>query len=152
MAYAAFGSYLWNELLRRLLRAKISDLKEVEAESGTFLFWHRLDEPTLAYLRESKTAYSGRPECTSRMTSAASVYCQLLEDNNLSFSSFRTRALSRVFFRSFERQVLLYPQELQVIGYGQDELYPKMKSLVLSFTLPRGAFATMLIKRITLKD
>lgn len=29
------------------------------------------------------------------------LYCQLLEDNNLSFSSFRTRALSRVFFRSF---------------------------------------------------
>jgi tRNA pseudouridine13 synthase len=151
MAYAAFGSYLWNELLRRLLRAKISDLKEVEAESGTFLFWHRLDEATLAYLRDLKlptpAARMHFPDDFSRQ-----LYCQLLEDNNLSFSSFRTRALSRVFFRSFERRVLLYPQELQVIGYGQDELYPKMKSLVLSFTLPRGAFATMLIKRITLED
>ncbi len=129
--------------------AKTNDLKEVEAESGTFLFWHRLDEPALAYLRDLKL-----PTPAARMhfpdDFSLQLYCQLLEDYNLKFSSFRTRALSRVFFRSFERRVLLYPQELQVIGYGQDELYPKMKSLVLSFALPRGAYATMLIKRITL--
>ncbi|HOM93643.1 MAG TPA: tRNA pseudouridine(13) synthase TruD [Candidatus Saccharicenans sp.] len=150
MAYAAFGSYLWNELLRRLLRAKIEDLVEVEAESGTFLFWHRLDEPTLAYLQQLKlptpAARMHFPDDFSRQ-----LYCQLLADHNLKFSSFRTRALSRVFFRSFERRVLLYPRDLQVVSQGEDELHPGSKSLILSFSLPRGSFATMLIKRITLE-
>jgi tRNA pseudouridine13 synthase len=79
------------------------------------------------------------------------LYCQLLADHNLKFSSFRTRALSRVFFRSFERRVLLYPRDLQVVSQGEDELHPGSKSLILSFSLPRGSFATMLIKRITLE-
>ena len=151
MAYAAFGSHLWNELLRRLLRAEINDLKEVEAESGTFLFWQSLDEPVLTYLRYLKlptpAARMHFPDDFSRQ-----LYCQVLEEYDLKFSSFRTRALSRVFFRSFERRVLLYPQDLQVIGYGQDELYPRKKCLILSFALPRGAFATMLIKRIMLEN
>ncbi|MDD8020893.1 MAG: tRNA pseudouridine(13) synthase TruD [Acidobacteriota bacterium] len=151
MAYAAFGSYLWNELLRHLLRAKIDNLKEVEAESGTFLFWSTLNQPTLAYLQALRL-----PTPAARMhfmdDLSRQLYCRVLEEQNLKFSSFRTRALSRVFFRSFERQVLLYPQDLQVVNSGADELHPKMKSLVLSFSLPRGAFATMLIKRIMLEE
>ncbi|HEK85456.1 MAG: tRNA pseudouridine(13) synthase TruD [Candidatus Saccharicenans sp.] len=151
MAYAAFGSHLWNELLRRLLKAKIKDLKEVEGESGIYLFWRKLDEETLNYLQPLKlptpAAKMQFPDDLSR-----NLYWQLLEENNLKFSSFRTRALSRVFFRSFQRKVLLYPQELEIKEIRNDELYPGKKALVLSFSLPRGAFATMLIKRIQLDE
>jgi tRNA pseudouridine13 synthase len=150
MAYAAFGSHLWNELLRRLLREKIKKLKEVQAESGIFLFWKILNEETLNYLKELKLP---TPAARMNFTDDLSrqLYIKVLEENNLTFSLFRTRALSRVFFRSFQRKTLLYPENLEIIEARDDELHPGKKALVLSFALPRGAFATMLVKRILLE-
>lgn len=151
MAYAAFGSHLWNELLRRLLKEKIKDLKKIQAESGIYLFWKTLDEETLNYFKELKlptpAAKMQFPDDLSR-----NLYLKILEENNLKFSSFRTKALSRVFFRSFQRKVLLYPENLEITESKEDELHPKRKALVLSFALPRGAFATMLVKRILLDE
>ncbi len=151
MAYAAFGSHLWNELLRKLLTEKIGGLKEYQAESGTFYFWKSLEEPVFDYLKNLKlptpAAKMHFPDELSR-----SLYLKILEENNLKFSSFRTRALSRVFFRSFQRKVLVYPENLEIIERRADELHSKKKALLLSFTLPRGAYATMLIKRILLPE
>lgn len=150
MAYAAFSSHLWNELLRRLLKELIPDLREYQAESGVFYFWKKLDPETFNYLKDLKL-----PTPATRMNFpddlSRRLYLQVLEENNLQFSSFRTRALSRVFFRSFQRKVLLFPENLEILEIREDELYPGKKALVLSFSLPRGAFATMLIKRILLE-
>ncbi|NPV83606.1 MAG: tRNA pseudouridine(13) synthase TruD [Candidatus Aminicenantes bacterium] len=150
MAYAAFGSHLWNELLRRLLKELITDLREVQAESGLFYFWKTLDQPVINYLQDLKlptpSAKMEFPDERSR-----NLYIKILEENNLRFASFRTRALSRVFFRSFQRKVLLFPEGLEIVDRKEDELHPGRKALVLSFSLPRGAFATMLVKRILIE-
>ncbi|RFT15710.1 MAG: tRNA pseudouridine 13 synthase [Candidatus Saccharicenans subterraneus] len=150
MAYAAFGSHLWNELLRRLLRELIPDLREVQAESGLFYFWKTLDQPVFSYLQDLKlptpSAKMQFPDERSR-----NLYIKILEENNLRFASFRTRALSRVFFRSFQRKVLLFPEGLEIVDRKEDELHRGKKALVLSFSLPRGAFATMLVKRILIE-
>ncbi|MGB9892937.1 MAG: tRNA pseudouridine(13) synthase TruD, partial [Candidatus Saccharicenans sp.] len=151
MAYAAFGSHLWNELLRRLLKEKIQALAEYQAQSGLFYFWKKLDEPVLNYLKNLKlptpAAKMQFPDDLSR-----NLYLKILEENDLKFSSFRTRALSRVFFRSFQRKVLLFPENLEIVEATEDSLHPGKRALIISFSLPRGAFATMLIKRILLDE
>ncbi len=151
MAYSAFGSHLWNELLRRLLRKLSIELEEVQAESGIFYFWRKLPSEVFEYLRDLKlptpAARMNFPDELSRQ-----LYLEVLEENNLKFSTFRTRALSRVYFRSFQRRVLLYPQDLEILDTKPDELHPKKQALVLSFSLPRGAFATMLVKRIMIDE
>jgi tRNA pseudouridine13 synthase len=147
MAYAAFGSHLWNELLRKLLREKVPELREFQAESGIFYFWKSLKEPVFDYLKNLKLPTpAAKMQFPDELT--RDLYLKVLEENNLKFSSFRTRALSRVFFRSFQRKVLLYPEDLEIVEVREDQLHPGKKALVLAFTLPRGAFATMLIKRI----
>jgi len=149
MAYAAFGSHLWNELLRRLIKEKIQVLVEYQAESGAFYFWKALDEPAFNYLKNLKlptpAAKMQFPDDLSR-----NLYLKILEENDLKFGSFRTRALSRVFFRSFQRKVLLFPENLEIVEATEDKLHLGKKALVISFSLPRGAFATMLVKRILL--
>lgn len=151
MAYAAFGSHLWNELLRRLLKKLVENLEEVQAESGVFYFWRTLPPDILDYLKSLKL-----PTPAAKMTFpddlSRQLYLEILEENDLKFSTFRTRALSRVFFRSFQRKVLLYPQELEVLEVKKDDLHPKKQALVLSFSLPRGSFATMLVKRIMIEE
>ena len=62
----------------------------------------------------------------------------------------RMKHLREPFFAKGERAVLALPEEL----HGQaevDELHRGRRKLRLSFTLPRGAYATMLIKRLAAK-
>ena len=149
MRYAAFQSHLWNELLRRLLGRKIEKLEGVEGREGSYLFWRRLPASALAYLRrlELPTA-AATVDLPDELT--ASLYGEVLEEKGLSPGMFRTKDLRRVGFRSFKRSALLMPEGLRVLEAGDDELNPGKKKWVVSFALPRGAYGTMLIKRLEL--
>jgi tRNA pseudouridine13 synthase len=149
MRYAAFQSHLWNELLRRLLRLKIEALEEVRGSDGAYLFWRSLDPGTLGYLAalEIPTA-AAKPGFRDDLT--ATFYADILREAGLSPGAFRTKELRRVSFRSFLRRALLLPHDLKIIKSDRDELHPGRKKLTLSFSLPRGAYGTMLIKRLGL--
>jgi tRNA pseudouridine13 synthase len=56
--------------------------------------------------------------------------------------------LKDVFFSKGTRASLVFPEKLQHVT-GDDELHPGRKALELSFELPRGSYATILVKRIT---
>lgn len=149
MQYAAFQSHLWNELLRRLIRLKVEDYREVRGKEGGYLFWRRLDPSSLAYFQslEIPTAAlkTDFPDSLTRKLAD-----KILEEKGLRDGMFRTKALSRVYFRSFLRKALLTPDDIRVTGLADDELHRGKKKLTLSFSLPRGAYATILIKRLEL--
>lgn len=149
MRYAAFQSHLWNELLRRLIRLKIKALEEVKGQEGSYLFWRRLDADSLGYLQalEIPTA-AASPEFPNELT--ASLYAEILAEKELRPGMFRTKELRRVGFRSFMRKALLLPGDLRVLDSAEDDLHPGREKLTISFSLPRGAYGTVLIKRLEL--
>jgi tRNA pseudouridine13 synthase len=53
-----------------------------------------------------------------------------------------------VFFSKGERAAVFCPNELKHV-VATDELYAGRHRLTLHFTLPRGSYATILIKRVT---
>jgi tRNA pseudouridine13 synthase len=55
-----------------------------------------------------------------------------------------------VFFKAYERQTVVKPDQLKASPPEPDDFYPGRKKLVLSFFLPPGSYATMLIKRLSL--
>ncbi len=149
MSYAAFQSHLWNELLRRLLRQKVDSIQEVEGSEGSYLFWRNLDSCSLSYLGalEIPTA-AAKTEFKDGITAA--IYADILREAGLRPGAFRTKELRRVSFRSFLRKAMILPPDLKILESGDDELNPGRKKLTVSFTLPRGAYGTMLIKRLGL--
>jgi tRNA pseudouridine13 synthase len=80
-----------------------------------------------------------------------SLFGDILKEKSLTLGSFRTKALQKVYFRSFQRKALIVPEDLQAVGAGNDELHPGRKKWTISFVLPRGSYGTMLIKRLVLK-
>jgi tRNA pseudouridine13 synthase len=52
------------------------------------------------------------------------------------------------FFSKGDRRVVFRPTEL-VSEPADDDLYPGKQKLTMRFTLPRGSYATMLVKRVT---
>ncbi len=149
MFFSAFQSHLWNEVFRRLIRLKVGKVKEIRGAEGSYLFWTKLDGDVFSYLSslEIPTA-AAKIDFQDDLT--RSLYEEVLREKNLQPALFRTKALRKVFFRSFRRKALLIPDGLRITAAGEDELHPDRKKLTLSFFLPRGAYGTMLIKRICL--
>ncbi len=149
MLFSAFQSHLWNEVLRRLIRMKVPTFKEIDGREGAYLFWQALDNPTLDYLKEVEI-----PTAAAKMIfpddRVASIYDQILGEKGLRPGSFRTKALSKVYFRSFRRKALVIPEDFRLLGREEDEIHPGKEKLTISFFLPRGSYATMLIKRLSL--
>lgn len=150
MLYAAFQSHLWNESLRRLIRMKVPDGIEVSGREGGYLFWPDLDTESLAYFSALEIP-TAAPKMEFADGLSRSIYVDILKEKGLAPGVFRTRALRRVYFRSFRRKALIRPEELRVLSDGPDELHPGKKKWTISFFLPRGSYGTMLIKRLSLK-
>jgi tRNA pseudouridine13 synthase len=54
-----------------------------------------------------------------------------------------------LFFKPYERNAIVIPEDFIINNAVNDELYPKKLKLTLSFALPKGSYATILLKRVT---
>ncbi len=149
MLYSAFQSHLWNELLRRFVQQKAKKLEEVKGIEGSYLFWRKLDKEAFLYLSDLEL-----PTASAKMqfpdSPTQSLYEEILKEKELKYSSFRTKVLSKVYFKSFLRKAVIIPDDIKIIDKAEDELHATKKKMTLSFFLPRGSYATMLMKRLSL--
>jgi tRNA pseudouridine13 synthase len=72
----------------------------------------------------------------------------VLAGEGIGWSDLRVRQLSRVRVGGAERAALVFPRDLRVGEPVEDELYPGRHRLTLEFFLPRGSYATLLLKRM----
>jgi len=150
MQYAAYQSHLWNEVLRRLVKRKVPNPEEVPGREGGYLFWDDLSPQVRASLVSLEI-----PTAAAKMDFADDLtrflFEDILKEKGLTLGLFRTKALRKVYFRSFLRKALIIPEDLHVLGAGSDDLHPGRTKWTISFVLPRGSYGTMLIKRLALK-
>lgn len=151
MRYSSFQSHLWNELLRRLIRDIVPELTAVAGAEGAYLFWRMLDGPAESALKDlslpTAAAHMVFPDDRTQ-----ALFESILADGGLRRPDFRTHALRKVYFKSFLRQAVIHPENIEAGDEGPDELYPGRRRVTLSFVLPRGAYATMVVKRLMLPN
>jgi len=149
MQFAAFQSHLWNELLRKVLRGRAVPVMEFPGREGPYLFWpdgREADRFGLRTLRLPTAAVKMEfPDGDSE-----ALFGELMREKSLTRSAFRTRELRRVRFQSFLRPAAVRPEGFEVLNRGVDELHPGRKKISLRFDLPRGSYATILVKRLSL--
>ena len=149
MQFAAYQSHLWNELLRKIFRARDIPAVAYSGREGPYLFWRdgraggRAGLDTL--LLPTAAARMDFPDAESE-----EAFAGLLREKSLTRSAFRTKELRRVRFQSFLRPAAVVPEGFRVLDRGGDELHPGRKQITLRFALPRGSYATILVKRLTL--
>jgi len=147
----AYQSYLYNEILsgylKRLAEREGLTLLERAWRWGSFLFYERLPEELAGRLREVELPVPGfdseipDPEIKA-------IAGEVLEREGIVLSDLKARQLSRIEVHGVERRMIVVPGELQVSGVGPDELYPGRRKLTLEFSLPRGSYATLVVKRL----
>ena len=147
----AYQSFLFNEILSGYLSALGRDhavsFAEVPYSRGRFIFYGELPEALFEELRRRELPVPG---WDSRIEDPriAEITRRVLDAEGIELRDLKVRQISRLYVNGVERRAILLPEGFTVEEVGEDELYRKRKKLTISFFLPRGGYATLIVKRL----
>ena len=114
---------------------------------GRLVAWRYVKPEKLAALEALDTPLFA-PDGTGGAPSFRAATQSVLEDEELRPEAFRRHRVPGMILREEPRAMVVHPTELRVGEVERDEINRGRLKLVCTFTLPRGAYATMLIKRL----
>jgi tRNA pseudouridine13 synthase len=146
---SAFQSAVWNRLLAESIRdlCRPEQFYDVAFGDRPAPFFHSLDE---SQRRELSALQLPLPSARLKLE-AGPLFDRLqrvLAEFGLEPRTMRIKYPRDVFFSKGQRAAVYLPANMRHQS-DRDELYESRQKLVLSFELPRGAYATILIKRLT---
>ncbi len=90
---------------------------------------------------------SGKLELIGFLTET-DIYNQLLEKDNLTKRSFLLRSMPELAIEGSERDILVPVKSFEVLATSDDDIFEGKKKQILRFILPKGSYATILIKKL----
>jgi tRNA pseudouridine13 synthase len=145
---AAFQSHLWNQVLNALINEVCTpqQLAHYRIGSRDVAFFLTLDASHRDRLQNTRLPLpSARLHLEDNWLKP--IYDRVLAAEGLALREVRVKYPRDSFFSKGLRSATVQPAGLRHVG-TPDELYPGHKKLTLQFTLPRGSYATILVKRI----
>ena len=149
----AYQSFLFNELLARWLReiAAESDtpLSALRYPFGVFRFY-RTPPPLLEERLRGVLLPVPGFDTASPDPRVGRILAEVLEEEGIGLSDLRVRQMHGIRVGGIERPATVVPEDFSISPPAQDELYPGRLKTLLGFFLPRGAYATLVLKRLSL--
>jgi tRNA pseudouridine13 synthase len=141
----AYQSLLWNRIAARYLVAQEGEAPAYIEVAGERLPVYRelpgsLDPDAAIPLPNHRAAYPD-PEM-------ATVVAQVLAEERLALNDLKARILKRAYLPKGKRRLMLVPQDVSASPPEPDDRFPGQHKLTLIFTLPRGSYATLVIKAL----
>ncbi len=147
--FSAFQSHLWNLILAHWIEHSICATKcvSVELKVGAFPFPRGLDPVEVKALTDIPLPLpcARTPAPEGALGDAAR---EVLNSFQLTWPELKVKYLKDVFFSKGMRPCLVFPEQLEHTIVA-DEFHRGRQSIRLSFELPKGSYATILVKRIT---
>ena len=146
----AYQAWLWNEIMAGVLADIKARLRPIEYSFGTLAFYDELNPAQDKYLRRLVIPAPG-PGSEPASERVVRITSQVLAREGLSLKQLEPKFRMRgVFFKAYPRNAIVRPERMKASVPEADDLYPGRKMLLLSFFLPAGSFATILVKRLSL--
>jgi tRNA pseudouridine13 synthase len=149
MYLSAYQSFLWNTILAEWLADVVpaERLGQIRLRLGDLPVPLHLEAPQ----REQVMALAiPLPAARSRFDEQASwsdAAHRVLVAEGMEWDQLKIRGMRKPFFTRGERAAFVTPQNLTV-NSGPDDRQPGRARLDLGFDLPRGSYATMVVKRV----
>ncbi len=145
----AYQSWLWNEGVKQYLRdvVGIQRLVSIRYQAGTLLFPRELDAPLARLLRDKPfplLAPTTRFDDPAVERAALSV----LGREDMRLADLAIPGTPEIHFDPEDRPLLVQPGRLAVGEAKPDELNRDRLRVNVAFTLPPGAYATLVVKRL----
>ena len=146
---AAIQSQLFNSVLRTLVEEQVEETERVvlAQKAGPLVFWKRLTPEARALFHPLEL-----PLPSSRVQippgPVADLVTRVLAAQGLTLRDINIKHPRGSFFSKGWRAVVLRPTAFTQEA-GDDALYPGRRAVTLAFDLPKGAYATIVVKRLT---
>jgi tRNA pseudouridine13 synthase len=147
MAVHAYQSYLWNATARRLVAARCAGPGPVFAVKdpfGEMLFPAPPNVP--ADLADLELPVLGRDSCLAEPWRTAAE--ETLAEEGLTTEMLRIPGLRRPQFGEAPRRLFVRAEGFDMTPPEADDLAPRWLKVTLRFDLPRGAYATVLLRAL----
>ncbi|MGB9741576.1 MAG: tRNA pseudouridine(13) synthase TruD [bacterium] len=144
----AYQSWLWNETLRLLLEELGRADLRVRYRLGEMVFYEKLTAAEARYLFRLVIPVPG-PRAVFKSEKISRIVQRVLAKEGLELKSLKLKfRVKGLYFKPWDRPAVFKPQKLAIEEPQPDELYPGKRKLTISFVLPPGAYATVLVKRL----
>lgn len=145
----AYQSWLWNEGVKQYLRdvVGVSRLVSIRYQAGTLLFPRAL-EPAQARLLHRRTFPLLAPDSRFDDPVVEKAALSVLGREDMTLASLAVPGAPQIHFDHEERPLLVVPGKLVVSEPSSDELNKGRLRVNVAFTLPPGAYATLVVKRL----
>jgi tRNA pseudouridine13 synthase len=147
---SAYQSFLWNQVLAAWLGRHLppADLGTVELKLGRVPVPLRVPDAVRAEwdgLSLPLPSARVKPEPGAAWAGLAE---EVLRAEGLTLAGLKVKGMQKPFFGKGDRAGCVRPANLSHAD-AADDLNPGRRKLTLTFDLPRGSYATMLVKRVT---
>jgi tRNA pseudouridine13 synthase len=145
----AYQSWLWNEGAKAYLKdvVGITRMVPVRYQVGVLLFPQELDSATADLLRD-KTFPLLAPDSQFTDDRVKKAAMAVLKRDDMTLASLRVPNTPEIHFDHEERPLFVQPGRLTVGAPQRDELNQGRFRVNVAFTLPPGAYATLVVKRL----
>jgi tRNA pseudouridine13 synthase len=145
----AYQSWLWNEGVKQYLRdvVGVQRLVSIRYQAGTLLFPRELDGSLARELRD-RTFPLLAPATRFTDPRVERAALSVLAREKQTLADLRVKDAPQIHFDPEERPLLVQPGKLVVGESRKDELNRGRLRVNLAFTLPPGAYATLVVKRL----
>ena len=171
---AAYQSLLWNRIAGRCLAAQLGEADaHVEIAGERLPLYHelppRFDRAAAIPLPNHRAVYTPSPprtaspprsggfrdslprgNATANSPNLFAIVTQVLAEEGLALNDLKARILKKAYLSKGKRVLLLFPQDTTASPPEPDDRFPDRHKLTLTFTLPRGSYATLVIKALSL--
>lgn len=142
--FNAYQSYLFNLALAEYVRKHASDAVEVDYSIGKLAFGDVSAVKNIALpLIHFDTEYEN--------DELKHIYEKILHDEGIKLSDFLIRQMPNLVQTSPSRTAFVAVKDYKVISFEDDELNEGKKKQVVSFSLPKGSYATIVVKWLELQ-
>ena len=148
--FSAFQSHLWNLQLARLIeRTTRPDQRAMVEFKVASLPIHRgLDADQAALLTAARLPLPASRTPLPEEGPVRDAVLEVVSGFGLAWEDLRVKHLKDVFFSKGVRPALFFAGGLTEKA-DPDDLYPGRTKIALAFELPKGAYATLVVKRVT---
>ncbi len=145
----AYQSWLWNEGVKQYLRDAIgvAHLLSIRYQAGTLLFPREIGAEGARLLRD-RTFPLLAPSTRFADAVVERAALSVLGRENMALADLAVPGTPEVHFDPEERPLLVRPDRLALAEAKRDELNRGRMRVNVAFTLPPGAYATLVVKRL----
>ena len=151
---AAWQSHLWNKMLAKWLRDRVApgQLLAMRSRMGDLPIPRSIPPESLNEWRELELPLPSARLKIEPGVPWATLVEEVMDEEGVPLDQMKLKALRKPFFSKGDRAAAVIPQGLKAES-SKDDLNTGKLKMVLRFDLPRGSYATMIVKRVTqMKD